>query len=273
VTDIVTGELISTNTIWDFDGNTPFDSIESIDMDYLSAFRLMLCIANSDAKGVLGVEIEDETIAFTVSEGNILKTASNVESDDEILGQVLLRDRLLSVEKLEHAADQVDSTGRGLGHIIFDLKYMNPRAMVQAIRTTHHERVGRILSAKKASYTFALSDALGGRISVSPTPERISRVLGVYLYQELRNYTFDDIKDRFDPIRHCRLIVPQTRKPLLRDHPFSDREIHSIDRLLDGNHTTQNILELSGNLMDQTGRMLLTLFIFDLVEILGVWEK
>jgi hypothetical protein len=272
VTRIVTGQLITTNSLWDFDGDAPFEDIETIDMDYLSPFRLMLCLSNSRIKGMLGVETEDETIVITVSDGNVLKTASSVESDDEVLGRVLLRDRLLSVEKLEDAAERVDATGRDLGHVIFEMKFMSARNMVRAIKATHHERVNRILTASSATYTLAPSDALGGRITVSPSPERLPRVLSRYLYQALRHYTFEDMKKRFAPIGHCRLVVPQSRKPHLRDHPLAERELHTIDRLLAGSHSMGEIIELSSKLLDQTGRLLLMLFIFDLIEIIGVWE-
>ena len=269
---IVSGQLLASESLWDFDGDQLFEEITSVDMNYLSPFRLLLCLAHSDVTGMLGVETGEETIAVTVSKGQILKTASSHESDDELLGRVLVRDRLISVEKLEEAAEMVDETDRDLAHSIFEMHLMDTRNMVRAIKAMHRERVFRIMASKDSTYTFARSDALGGRIATSPTHESMLRPLSQHLHDELRHFSFEDIEPRLQPIRHCKLLFPPARKSALRDHPFGERELHVIDRMFRGNQSLDDILQLQNTFLDHTARLIFQLFIFDLLDILGVWE-
>ncbi len=87
--------------------------------------------------------------------GDIIAAASEPSTDEERLGQLLLRKGLISVEDLEKALKRQKSTGRRLGQILVELGTMSREDITNALRLQVEEVVYGVFGWTDGDFHFA----------------------------------------------------------------------------------------------------------------------
>ncbi len=87
--------------------------------------------------------------------GDIIAAASDPPTDEERLGQLLLRKGMVSVEELEKALKRQKSTGRRLGQILVELGTMNKDDITSALRSQVEEVVYGVFGWTDGDFQFA----------------------------------------------------------------------------------------------------------------------
>lgn len=87
--------------------------------------------------------------------GDIIAAASEPSTDEERLGQVLLRKGMISVEELEKALKRQKSTGRRLGQILVELGTMSKENITDALRLQVEEVVYGVFGWTDGDFQFA----------------------------------------------------------------------------------------------------------------------
>ncbi len=87
--------------------------------------------------------------------GDIIAAASEPPTDEERLGQLLLRKGMISVEDLEKALKRQKSTGRRLGQILVELGTMGKDDIVNALRLQVEEVVYGVFGWTDGEFHFA----------------------------------------------------------------------------------------------------------------------
>ena len=93
-----------------------------------------------------------KTIYFRA--GDIIAAASDPPTDEERLGQLLLRKGLISVENLEKALKRQKSTGRRLGQIFVDLGNLSREDIFNALRVQVEEVVYGVFGWTDGDFHF-----------------------------------------------------------------------------------------------------------------------
>ena len=86
--------------------------------------------------------------------GDIIAAASEPPTDEERLGQLLLRKGMISVEELEKALKRQKSTGRRLGQILVELGTMSKEDITSALRLQVEEVVYGVFGWNDGDFHF-----------------------------------------------------------------------------------------------------------------------
>lgn len=86
--------------------------------------------------------------------GDIIAAASDPPTDEERLGQLLLRKGLINVEDLEKALKRQKSTGRRLGQILVELGYLSKEDITAALRLQVEEVVYGVFGWNDGDFRF-----------------------------------------------------------------------------------------------------------------------
>lgn len=87
--------------------------------------------------------------------GDVIAAASDPPTDEERLGQLLLRKGMISVEDLEKALKRQKSTGRRLGQILVELGTMTRENITSALRLQVEEVVYGVFGWTDGDFQFA----------------------------------------------------------------------------------------------------------------------
>jgi hypothetical protein len=93
-----------------------------------------------------------KTIYFRT--GDIIAAASDPPTDEERLGQLLLRKGLINVENLEKALKRQKSTGRRLGQILVELGHLSKEDIAAALRLQVEEVVYGVFGWNDGDFHF-----------------------------------------------------------------------------------------------------------------------
>ena len=259
---------MTTGGLADFVGSAIGADLASGNAQNLAPFRLLLRLHAGRATGVLGVQLEEETVVVSLSGGKIVNTASDTQPTDVAVYEAIAREHALTMDKLEEAVDRTDETGEDLGRSLYALGHMDPRTLVRTLREAHKDRVVRVLRAPEGTWLFARADLLGGRIAPGPITLNTDRMLSEYLHLELRRFYHNDIEPLLASAAHLYLRTSEAARARATALGFGERELHTMELLMDGNRCQDEVFQLSVMSRNATARLLLSAFVFGLVETL-----
>ena len=263
---VSSGHTMTTGGLADFVGSSITSDIASGNAQDLAPFRLLLRLHAGRATGVLGVQIESETVAVSFSGGKIVNTASDSQPNDVAVFEVISRDHALTVDRLEEAVDRTDRTGEDLGRSLYALGHMDARSLVKTLRAAHQDRLFRMLRASEGTWLFARADLLEGRIAPGPVALQTDRMLSEFLQLELRRFYHNDIEPLLAGATHLYLRTTAESRRRATALGFGERELHTMELLMDGNRRVNEVFQLSVMSRNATARLLLAAFVFGLID-------
>ncbi len=242
----MSGSLHSSGTLADYAGHSVLDA-RKIDLARPgTAFRLLLHLAMARSTGIVGVKTPKQTIAISVSGGQVTKTSSNLEDDNEALAFTLMQSELLPRDRLLRVAEHVDSTGESLARSLFSMQLLTAKQMVKAMKEMHSRHLRDAMEAKDATFTFVRSDILvTAGTPIGATSVRIRRALNDYMRQKLRTIDHPVLAAMLAPLRGKYLRVPDSIIVRAGGLGFNKRELHTMQSQMDGSLTMDEILRQS----------------------------
>ncbi|MFP6752322.1 MAG: hypothetical protein VB855_11635, partial [Pirellulaceae bacterium] len=190
-----------------------------------SPFQTVFSFAQNADSGILGVEVPGETIALSLGRGSLIKTASNIVSDDEELLVVIRDSRQLTRTQLEPAIQQCMKSCTPLDQVLFALKLVGARDLVRLWRSVHETRLGRVLRSKEASYTFARADLLGGKLAGSAVHLDLQAALRKFLSETLENVKDESMAQLLETISGQWIEMNAAGRARAGEIGFSSREL------------------------------------------------
>jgi len=221
----------------------------------LSPFQTLFHFAQNAESGILGVELGEETVALSLGRGSVIKTASNIISDDEEMLIIIRDTRLLTRTQLQPAIERCMETSVSLDQVLFQLKLVSPRELVRLWRNVHEARLLRVLQCPTAAYTFARADLLGGKLAGSAVHLDIQPTLRKFLNDALQTAEYDAMVAVIDKLSEHWIEMNAASTARAREIGFSGRELKALDKLMDGTRTVEELPNLSSLSRKETIRL------------------
>jgi hypothetical protein len=135
--------------------------------------------------GVLTVRGEGgRLVTVSFEKGMVVFADEFQRSEDERLGSVLLRTRLLSQEQLARAMEIQASNAQRLGHILVEQRFISRPALAQALQLQVKETVYRLFRWQVGSYHFSPEPVTFDPELYVPVPAELVLMEGIRMIDE-----------------------------------------------------------------------------------------
>jgi len=239
-----TGSIANRGTLAEFVSGADLATIIP-PADPPSTLQVINEIAQSRETGLLGIDGGDETIALSLGRNAIIKTASSVISDDEELLDVMRAQRTLSASRLEPGVHRCMETGEPLDQVLYEMKLVKPREIVQLLRQVHQVRLYRALRFPEATFTFARTDLLGGKLAGSAVHLDLHAALRRYLADALHQGFLNDMGAALDQLGDKWVEMDSAAGVRAKEVGFSGREVETMVQIMNGTRRMSDLTNVS----------------------------
>lgn len=206
---------------------------------HIRDFRLedtMIGLQRSGKTGILTVVCGDVVKKVYVKNGDMIFSASN--SDEDRLGDMLLREGKITKEQFDHSVAELKRTGQRQGGILVQLEYLAPAALVAAVTRQVEGIIMGLFLLDNGTFEF--------KERPLPTEELITLKLSAanLIYYGIRNKIGPDLLHTIMPPGDAVLSFTSNLLDLFQDIKL-DRSGKRIISCIDGTSTIDKILSIT----------------------------
>ncbi len=115
-------------------------------------FSCILQILSSENKtGILKVSHDQQMSAFCLKEGQVIAASCNYRPQ---LGQILFKNGLLSLEKLQKVLEEAKKLGKRMGEMLLDMDYINQETLKSIVSQQINDTVQGVVLLKDGDFQF-----------------------------------------------------------------------------------------------------------------------
>ncbi|HEY5998562.1 MAG TPA: DUF4388 domain-containing protein, partial [bacterium] len=146
---------------------------------------ILQLVGHQKKTGVLTVRGEGgRLVTVSFEKGMIVFADEFQRTENERLGNVLLRTRRLSQEQLARAMEVQQGTGQRLGYVLVEQKLISQQELRQALQLQVKESVYRLFRWQEGSYHFSPEPVTFDREIYAPVPAELVLMEGVRMIDE-----------------------------------------------------------------------------------------
>src|SRR5262249_3378996 len=129
---------------------------------------ILQLIGHQTKTGRLTLKTGVEEVEVYFIDGNVVFASEKHRNSKNLLGNLLLRAELLSLEQLEEALSVQQRTLKRLGDILTEAGTVTPQQLAQMMRLQTTETLYKLFSWKNGSYEFSQEDVDPAKSAFDP---------------------------------------------------------------------------------------------------------
>jgi len=136
-------------------------------------------------------------------------------------------------------------TGETLDHVLYTMKLVKPRVIVQLLRQVHQARLYRAFRFSEAKYTFARADLLGGQLAGGAVHLDLHAVLRRYLAEALHKGFINDMGEALEKLGDLWVEMNAASGARAKEIGFSGRELETMVLIMNGTRRVDDLTNVS----------------------------
>jgi curved DNA-binding protein CbpA len=192
-------------------------------------------IRKTKKTGTVFFEQTAETIKVFFKQGDVIFASSN--SDNDSLGELLLRTGKITQQQLEKASTIAAKSGKNIGAVLFEIGALQPQELVDQTKLRARRNILSLFKSRQGRYRFD-GGALSGA-EIVPLPMSTSELI----LEGVRSLDWQEIRTSLPPLNTI-IQKPADPAPLFQSTQLDQPE-RAILSLVDGSASIQDICGLS----------------------------
>jgi hypothetical protein len=221
--------------------------------------------------GVLQFNHGNNTVEVIIRDDMVEDVRVADQRMNEMLGGLLLSNKVIRVTQLQEAMDIVQEEGVRIDKAFFKLDMATPADIVKALRQAYIRLVEECFEAHGGTYRFQQWTQLPHQ--AGPIQMTLHQLTASCLRTTLCDLEVEDMDAHFEPIMECYPFIPPERLETVAQLSLSQKERHVVDHILNGSVTLSKGFAASALNASQLSRLVVSLSVIGCLEFMATQQR
>jgi len=127
-------------------------------LDLFQLPEILQIVAQQRKTGILTVQGENDIVAVTFLNGDVVGADSLNQTGEEALATLLVEEGLLAPSEVPEAQQEVITTGEQLHTVLIEKRFLDRGQLLSALRMQHFGLLHRVLGWQEGDFKFYAND-------------------------------------------------------------------------------------------------------------------